>query len=90
MTLNGATPDEVYVEHRPACRLPRFEPRAAWPRGSPCAATRTLIKGQPGVQLQLTVEFLAHRRHLPCVKLTRRLNFSFRPSIIALPLLAFV
>ena len=35
MTLNGATPDEVYFQRRPACRAPRFEPRAAWPRGSP-------------------------------------------------------
>ena len=71
MTLDGATPDEVYFGRRPACRAPRFEPRAAWPRGSPCAKPRTLVKGQPGVKLCLTVEFVAKRRHLPRTTLTR-------------------
>jgi transposase InsO family protein len=58
-TLKGATPDEVYFRRRPACRAPRFEPRAAWPRGSPCAKPQTLVKGRPGVELKLTVTFLA-------------------------------
>jgi transposase InsO family protein len=71
MTLAGATPDEVYYARRPACRAPRFETRAAWPRGSPCARPQTLVKGQPGVRLDLTVEFTANRRHLPRVRLTR-------------------
>jgi hypothetical protein len=71
MTLQGATPDEVYFAQRPGCRAPRFEPRAAWPRASPCAKPRTLVKGQPGVQFRLTVEFVAGRRHLPRVTLTR-------------------
>ena len=70
-TLKGATPDEVYFKRRPACRAPRFEPRAAWPRGSPCATPRTLVKGQPGASLNLSVKFLARRRHLPLVTLTR-------------------
>src|SRR6266496_6399977 len=48
-TLQGATPDEVYFGRRPAFRQPRFEPRPGWPRASPCAAPRTLVKGQPGV-----------------------------------------
>jgi transposase InsO family protein len=65
-TLQGATPDEVYFRHRPACRSPRFEPRAAWPRGSPCAQPQALVKGQPGVRLELTVDFVAQRR---CLKL---------------------
>ena len=70
-TLKGATPDEIYFGRRPACRVPRFEPRAAWPRGSPCAKPQTLVRGQRGVRFQLDVTFLANRRHLPIVALTR-------------------
>jgi hypothetical protein len=66
-TLAGATPDERYFGAYPACRKPRFEPRAHWPRASPCAAPRALVKGQPGVGLQLHVDFVGHHRHLPCV-----------------------
>jgi hypothetical protein len=51
--LGGATPDEVYHRRRPAIRAPRFEPRPRWPRRSPCASPRTLIRGQPGVRLDL-------------------------------------
>src|SRR5260221_9232047 len=36
-TLGGRTPDEAYYHHFPANRRPRYEPRARWPRGSPCA-----------------------------------------------------
>jgi transposase InsO family protein len=71
MTLQGATPDEIYFGRRPACRRPRFEPRAGWPRASPCARPRVLVKGQPGAQLELHVEFVAHRRNLPLVRVTR-------------------
>jgi putative transposase len=70
-SLDGATPDEAYFARPPACRRPRFEPRASWPRGSPCARPSTLVKGQPGVHLSFTVEFVAGRRHLPRVTLTR-------------------
>ena len=45
--------------------------RAAWPRGSPCAGPQTLVKGQPGVILQIDVDFVARRRHLPHVTLSR-------------------
>lgn len=71
MTLNGATPDEVYFGRKQAGRQPRFEPRPAWPRAASCAAPQVLVKGQPGVKLEIGVSFLAHRRHLPRVKLTR-------------------
>lgn len=70
-TLAGATPDEVYFGHRPACRLPRFEPRPGWPRASPCALPIVLVKGQAGTRLQMLVEFASHRRHLPCVTVSR-------------------
>ena len=71
MTLKGATPDEIYFSRCPANRRPRFEPRAAWPRASPCAKPRVLVNGKPGVRLKLTVAFVANRRHLPRVTLKR-------------------
>ncbi len=70
-TLKGATPDEVYFGQRPANRRPRFEPRPGWPRASPCAKPRSLVKGRPGVRLKMAVEFLGKRKHLPRLKLTR-------------------
>ena len=69
--LAGRTPNEVYFGCPPANRQPRWEPRARWPRGSPCARPVTLVKGKPGVRLQLDVEFLGRRRHLPIVRLKR-------------------
>ena len=71
MSLQGATPNEIYFHGRPANRAPRFEPRVAWPRRSACAAPRTLVKGQPGVRIQINVEFVGGRRHLPQVTLSR-------------------
>ena len=69
--LNGATPDERYFARRPGNRSPRFEPRARWPRGSQCAAPQTLVKGKPGVRLELVVTFEGGRKHLPIVTLRR-------------------
>ncbi|MGB2754671.1 MAG: DDE-type integrase/transposase/recombinase [Phycisphaerae bacterium] len=69
--LGGATPDERYFSRRPANHTPRYEPRSQWQRGSPCAGPQTLIKGQPGVHLQLAVTFEAGRKHLPVVTLRR-------------------
>jgi len=72
MTLGGRTPEEVYRHDRhPANRRPRFEPRPNWPRPSPCAQPVTLVKGNPGVRLELDVQFLAGRKHLPIVTLRR-------------------
>jgi len=69
--LTGATPDEVYYHRRPACRAPRFEPRSRWPRRSRCAAPQTLVRGQPGVELEIEVQHHAGRRYLPIVTLRR-------------------
>jgi hypothetical protein len=69
--LKGATPDEVYFAQRSACRKPRFEPRPGWPRASPCAKPIVLVKGQPGAKLDVAVEFVSRRRHLPRVSITR-------------------
>jgi hypothetical protein len=71
MTLKGATPHEVYFKRRPACRLPRFEPRPDWPRGSRWAAPQVLPKGRPGAALNVRVEFRGGRRHLPVIKISR-------------------
>ncbi len=70
-SLHGATPDEIYFKLRPKNRAPRFEPRARWPRASPCASPQTLVKGQPGVVIQMKVDYAGGRRHLPRVTLTR-------------------
>jgi putative transposase len=69
--LRGRTPDEIYYHRRPACRAPRFEARTRWPRRSPCAGPRTLIRGQPGVRLELEVSRREGREHLPLVALKR-------------------
>ena len=71
MSLCGKTPDEVYHRQRPANRLPRFEPRPHWPRASACAKPVTLVKGVPGVRLELEVVCLGGHRHLPIVTLQR-------------------
>ena len=70
-TLRGRTPDEVYFHQRPANRSPRFEPRALWPRSAPCALPQVLVKGQPGVQIELEVCYRHGHKHLPVVTVRR-------------------
>lgn len=67
--LRGATPDEVYHSRRWASRMPRFEPRPRWPRRSRCASPQTLVRGQPGIRLELDVGHHRGRQHLPVVTL---------------------
>ena len=69
--LGGRTPDEVYYRKFPANRKPRHEPRAAWPRGSPCARPWALVRGKPGAELTLEVSFYRARKHFPMVNLKR-------------------
>ena len=71
MTLEGRTPNEVYLRLRPANLRPRIEPRKRWPRGAPCAVPRTLIAGQPGDRVAMQVDFYDGKRHLPIVSLKR-------------------
>ena len=40
-------------------------------RGSPAAKPWALVRGKPGAQLELHVEFLGGRKHLPVVTLRR-------------------
>jgi transposase InsO family protein/transposase-like protein len=56
MTLRGRTPNEVYHRRAPLNRQPRFEPRPAWPRPSPCAQPQVLVKGQPGAHVTIRVD----------------------------------
>jgi putative transposase len=69
--FGARTPDEIYYGMFPACRRPRFETRARWPRRSPCAAPHALIRGRPGAVVELSVEYRVGRKHLPVVSLKR-------------------
>ena len=69
--LGGRTPDEACYGAFAANRRPRFEPRAKWPRASPCARPWALVRGSPGAKLKLKISFLNGRKHLPLLKLAR-------------------
>jgi hypothetical protein len=69
--LGGKTPNEAYYGKFPANRRPRFEPRSRWPRGSSCAQPWALMRGSPGANLTLEVDYHQDYKHLPIVKLKR-------------------
>jgi len=69
--LTVRTPDEVYFHRRPACRAPRYEPRARWPRSAPCAGPHALVSGRPGVDVEIHVRYLSGRRHLPIISVRK-------------------
>ena len=69
--FGARTPDEMYFGSFPACRRPRFEPRARWPRRSPCAQPHALVRGKPGAVVELIVQHRGGRRPLPVVALRR-------------------
>ena len=69
--FGASTPDELYFNQFPACRRPRFEPRARWPRRSPCAGPHALVCGRPGAVVELRVGYRGGRKHLPVVSLMR-------------------
>jgi hypothetical protein len=60
--LRGATLDEVYFHRRP--RFPRPALRTA-------PTPQALVRGRPGAKLDLSVQFLADRKHLSIVTLKR-------------------
>ena len=64
-------PDEVYFQKRPANQSPRFEPRALWPRSAPCALPQVLVKGQPGVRIELELSNQHSHKHLPVAAVRR-------------------
>jgi putative transposase len=67
--LESRTPDEIYSGLAPACLAPRFEPRQHYPRGSRCAGPQAAVRGRRGQRLQLSVQYMSRRRHLPVVEL---------------------
>ncbi|HTL53071.1 MAG TPA: DDE-type integrase/transposase/recombinase [Planctomycetota bacterium] len=69
--LQGRTPDEKYRRVRSKATDSRFEPRAQWPPGSPCAAPRAAVRGKYGAKFILEVTHFQGRRHLPVVALHR-------------------
>jgi putative transposase len=69
--LAGQTPAEVYKGMKPASQRPRYEPRARWPRGTPCSSPQASVEGEPGAIVRLEVSYQAGRRHLPIVSLKR-------------------
>jgi hypothetical protein len=70
-TLRARTPNEVYFDRFPDVRKPRYEPRACWPRGSPCAKPWALMRQNPGARLAMQIACPGDRRHLPVVTLRR-------------------
>jgi len=69
--FGARTPDEIYFGRFPACRRPRFETRAYWPRRSPCTAPHAIVRGRPGAVVELNLEYRGGRKHLPVVSLRR-------------------
>ena len=69
--FGARTPDELYFGTIPACRRPRFETRARWPRRSPCAQPHALVRGRPGAVVELVLDNRGGRKHLPIVSLRR-------------------
>ncbi len=60
--LGAATPDEVRSGQTPANQLPRFETRQRYPAKHP-------VRSLPGVGLELQLDHLEGRSHLPIVSL---------------------
>jgi hypothetical protein len=67
--LEIRTPDEIDFGLDPACLAQLFELRPHYPRGSPCAGPQAAVRGSRGQRLELSVQYLSRRRHLPIVEL---------------------
>jgi hypothetical protein len=66
--LRGATPSEVYEGRLPACRGPRFEPRARYPALT-SRESATPPRAGRGARLELVLSYFEGARHLPIVQL---------------------
>jgi len=68
-SLEGATPLELYENHSPASKMPRYEPRKRWPRKASCAHPVVPVKGECGSKLELIISFMDDHGKLPVIKL---------------------
>ena len=67
--LKGRTPSELYFGETPANEKPRMEPRARWPRRSPCALPAAPARGRRGRVVELVVQHHDADARLPIVEL---------------------
>ena len=67
--LGGRTPNEVGFGRKPANKKARNEPRARWPRKSPCALPAAPQRGRAGRVVELVVEHHDSDKRLPVVEL---------------------
>ncbi len=52
----------------PACERSRYEPRANWPRSTPCASPRVPVAGRCGTLIHLHIRYRRGRKHLPILQ----------------------
>ncbi|MDR3109111.1 MAG: integrase core domain-containing protein [Planctomycetaceae bacterium] len=71
MTLSGKTPNEVYFHHHPANAKPRIETRPLAKHKTPCAKPRMCIAGRAGTKINIRLDFLKGRQHLPIIRVER-------------------
>ena len=69
--LCGRTPNEVFFGQNPANEKKRIEPRARWPRSSPCALPPAGQRGRSGRVVDLVVHYHNNDKRLPIVKLRK-------------------
>jgi putative transposase len=67
--LGGRTPNEVCFGRKPANEKARIEPRAQWPRKSPCALPAAAQRGRSGRVVDLAVHHHDADTRLPIVEL---------------------
>jgi putative transposase len=67
--LGGRTPNEVRFGRKPANENARIEPRAQWPRRSPCALPKAAQRGRSGRVVELVVQHHGGDGRLPVVEL---------------------
>ncbi|MDR3111013.1 MAG: DDE-type integrase/transposase/recombinase [Planctomycetaceae bacterium] len=71
MTLLGKTPNEVYFHRHPANAKPRIETRPLAKHKTPCASPRMCIAGRAGAKINVRLDFLEGRQHLPIIRVER-------------------
>jgi hypothetical protein len=71
MTLSGKTPNEVYFHCQPSNAKPRIETRPLAKHKTPCAKPRMCIAGKAGTKINVRLDFLEGRQHLPIIRVER-------------------